>query len=349
MIVNELGIKFVKLLTDVSGVEDQAVTFECDISKAKWKKSGQDVIVKWFKGERELRETSKYAIRRDGVNHSLTIKQLAFEDVADYSAVCLAEKTSGKLTIQESGVTFTSKLKDVQVNEKEMATFECDVSKTHSSKSNELLPVVWCKKTLDDKEDTLVKDARVEFSAKNKKLILKIDNTKPEDAGVYVVCIGGIRAEANLTVNEIPVVFKRPLEDQRAREGQSCVFECVVNRIDKPVKWFVNGKLVSKEDISSGKYVISQEKGRLQLKINNLELEKDNECEITCQVGDKANSKAKLRVEEDDIKFIERLVDSGIKENEPVQLVCKLSKLKYVTRPNQELSVKWFIKGKEVN
>lgn len=76
---------------------------------------------------------------------------------------------------------------------------------------------------------------------------------------------------------------------------------------------------------------------------------KDNNAEIVCQVGDKAKSVAKLRVDEDDIKFIERLVDSGVKENEPAQFVCKLSKLKYVTRPNQDLEIKWFINGKEID
>ena len=192
------------------------------------------------------------------------------------------------------------------------------------------------------------------MSTKNKKLILKIDDCTLEDAGTYIVTIGGIRAEANLTVNEIPFVFKRPLEDQRAKEGQSCVFECTLNRAptaDKPVKWFVNGKLITKDDIKSGKYTVTQEKTRLQLKVNNLDLANDNACEITCQVGDKTKSstKAKLNVDEEDIKFVERLVDTGAKENSPAQFVCKLSKLKYVTRPNQDLNIKWFLKGKEID
>ena len=84
---------------DISGVEDQSALFECELSKAKWKKTGHDVVVKWYKGERELKETSKYTIKRDGVNHSLTINTLMFEDIAEYSAVVLIERTSGKLEI----------------------------------------------------------------------------------------------------------------------------------------------------------------------------------------------------------------------------------------------------------
>lgn len=147
LIVNELPVKFIKPLADLSAIEDETASFECELSKAKWKKTGNEVVVKWFKGQRELRETSKYSIRRDGIIHALTIKQLVIEDIAEYTAVVLVEKTSGKLTIKESSVSFSSKLKNVEVNEKETATFECEVTKTHSSQTNEPLPVTWSRKS----------------------------------------------------------------------------------------------------------------------------------------------------------------------------------------------------------
>lgn len=73
-----------------------------------------------------------------------------------------------------------------------------------------------------------------------------------EEPGTYTVKIGGVSATAKLVVNKIPVVFKRPIRDQTAKEGTNCIFECTVNRDDKPVKWFVDTKLVTREDISSG-------------------------------------------------------------------------------------------------
>ena len=243
-------------------------------------------------------------------------------------------------------------MKDVEVTEKETAQLDCEVSKTHISKTGEVLPVVWFKKLDEDgveKEEKVYSGGRIEMVKLNRKLVLKINNATVEDSGTYVVSVGGVKAQAKLTVNEIPVVFKKPLEDQRAKEGQSSSFECTVNRADKPVTWFVNGKPITKEDITSGKYSVSQEKNRLQLTINNLDLARDNNCEITCQVGDKAKSVARLKVDEDDIKFVERLADNGVKENEPAQFVCKLSKTKYETRPNQDLKIRWFIKGKELD
>lgn len=347
--VNELPVKFIKQLKNLSGVEDQSVVFECELSKSKWKKTGNDVIVKWFKGERELKETSKYSMKRDGVTQSLTVKQLIFEDTAEYSAVVQTEKTTAKLDIQDGEIEFTTKLRDVEVTEKETAQFDCEVNKIQLSRTGESLPVVWYKKSDKSEDEKLYQAGRIEIVKLNKRLVLKINTSVVEDAGVYVISVGSAKAEAKLTVKEIPVVFKKPLEDQRAKEASNCTFECTVNRADKPVKWFINGELITKEDVKSGKYSISQEKNRLQLTINNLDLAKDNNCEITCQVGDKTKSHAKLRVDEEDIKFVERLADSGVKENDPAQFICKLSKLNYVTRPNQELDIKWFVKGKQVD
>ncbi len=190
------------------------------------------------------------------------------------------------------------------------------------------------------------KDNRFEMSTKNKKLILKINEATLEDAGTYIVSIGsGLRSQAKLTVNEIPIVFKMPLADQRGKEGHSVTFECQVNRGDKPVKWFANGEPIN---VKTGKYLTSQDRTRLQLTINDLDLINDDDCSITCQVGDKGKSKAKLRVDEDDIRFIERLVDIGVRETDSVTFSCKLNKTKYKNRPNKELKIKWFIKGKEI-
>lgn len=224
------------------------------------------------------------------------------------------------------------------------------MSKTHLSGSGQALPIEWFKKNeTTGAEEKIEVSRRIDTVKLNKKLALKIKDATLEDSGTYVLSIGGVKAEAKLTVIEIPVKFKKPLEDQRAKEGQNCTFECTVNRTDKPVTWLINGVPISKDAIRDGKYTISQEKNRLQLTINNLDLEKDNNCEVTCQVGEKSKSSARLRVDEDEIKFVERLVDLGVRENEPAQFVCKLSKLEYKNKPGQTLNIKWFVNGREID
>ncbi len=235
-------------------------------------------------------------------------------------------------------------MRDIEVNEKETAQFECEPNKLESN-SGQMYPVAWYRRLEGNKEEKIEKGGRFEMVLKNKKLILKINEATLEDAGTYIVTIGEARTQAKLTVKEIPVVFKMPLEDRRGKESHSVTFECIVNRGDKPVKWFANGELINTK---SGKYVATQDKTRLQLIINDLDLINDDDCSIACQVGEKLKSKAKLRVDEDDIRFVERLVDVGVKETTTVCFTCKLNKTKYRNRPNQELKVKWYLKGKEI-
>ena len=214
------------------------------------------------------------------------------------------------------------------------------------SVSGEAYPVTWFKRTEGTKEKKIGKDERIEIISKNRKLFLKINDAVPEDSGHYSVTIGDLRTQARLTVNEIPLVFKSPLKDQKAREGESATFEFTVNRGDKPVKWLVNGEPVN--NTKSGKYTASQGRTTFSFTINDLDLLNDDEAVISCLVGDKLKSKAKLRVIEDDIRLVERLVDVGAKETTTVQFQCKLNKTKYRNRPNEPLNVKWFIKGEEI-
>lgn len=274
---------------------------------------------------------------------------MAFEDIADYSATVIEEKTTGKLNITEGGAEFTNKMRDVEVDEKESGQFDIEVNRIKSSLTGETLPYVWFRKAGDmTSEEELVKSDKFSISNLGKKLILRINECEMEDAGTYIVTIGDAKTKAKLIVNEIPVIFKRPLRDQTAKEGQACTFEATVNRDDKPVKWFVNGILIKPEDVASGKYVVKKNKCKLSLTINDLAMDSHHEAEITCQCGDKAKSKAKLTLDEEDIRFVERVVDLGVKENETALFTAKLNKIKYETRPNQRLSVKWFVKGKEV-
>lgn len=159
LLVNELAPTFVKPLSNASGTEEASAEFNCELSKSKWKKTGLDIIVKWFKGQREIKETTKYGMKRHGVKHTLGVRQLAFDDVSEYSASVMAERTSADLTVGESGVEFTSKMKDVEVEEKETAQFDIEVNRLVSSASGEAIPYQWVRK-FDGSEEELTKAGR---------------------------------------------------------------------------------------------------------------------------------------------------------------------------------------------
>jgi len=183
LLVNELAPTFVKPLSDVAGVEDEAAAFECELSKAKWKKTGLDIVVKWFRGEREIKETTKYGMKRSGARHTLEVRQLAFDDVSEYSAAVMAERTSGKLTLSEGGVEFTSKMRDVEVEEKETAQFEVEVNRAVSSATGQGIPFVWSRRCGGEVEE-LEKSSRFQMSCIGKKLVLKVNECTMEEPGM---------------------------------------------------------------------------------------------------------------------------------------------------------------------
>ncbi len=56
--------------------------------------------MKWLKGERELKDSLKYSINRDGSKRSLTVRNLAFEDVNNYSIEIQKEKCTAQLKVK---------------------------------------------------------------------------------------------------------------------------------------------------------------------------------------------------------------------------------------------------------
>ena len=99
----ELPVKFVKQLSNLKAKEDESATFKCEISKDQWKKKdkgNKPITVKWFKAQKEVKESPRHIFKSNGVQHSLTISELEFDDISDYSAVLSEdEKTTAKLVV----------------------------------------------------------------------------------------------------------------------------------------------------------------------------------------------------------------------------------------------------------
>ena len=166
------------------------------------------------------------------------------------------------------------------------------------------------------------------------------------DAGFYTVKVDNVKSTCKLSICETPVSFKRHLSDVQQKEGQSCTFECTINRPDKEAKWFINDRLITDQDIKSGNFTIKKDKNKHELVINNLKLSDDGST-IRCEFG-RVRSEANLEVQEEDIKFLDRLVDVGVKEKDEAQFMCRISKLK-LKETLAPINFKWFLKNKEIN
>ncbi|CAF3878648.1 unnamed protein product, partial [Adineta steineri] len=341
--IDELPPEFVLTTTplqDRECFEEEDVEFECELSKSKWKKTGQTIICKWFRnGDRELRSTAKYSIDRSGPIQKLIIHNAQFEDDGEYSCVIMDKTINAKLTVKEIPVAFTQLLEDIQTIERETVTFQCEISKTHSTRTQTEIPIQWYRDGVK-----LVGGGRFEISkaSLNKRQILKVINASLTDSGEYACTAGSdqIRTVANLTVGDLDVEFSQTLQDRTILEDQTLILECVVNRTDKPIAWFFNDQKIE----SGTKYDIGREKNKLRLVIKNVTL--DNEGQYTCRVAD-VKTQCKVIVDEENVRFIERLTDIGTKEGESAKFQCSVSKVSYV-KAKRDINFKWLHDGKPI-
>ncbi len=359
LIVDELPPEFVLTtisLKDQECFEEENVEFECELSKSKWKKTGQTIICKWFRNiDRELRSTAKYSIERSGPMQKLIIHNAQFEDEAEYRCVIMDKFVAAKLIVKgkdfvvltirirlyfsflEIPVSFTQLLEDIQTIERETVIFQCEISKTHSTRTETEIPIQWYRDGVQ-----MVGGGRFEISKStgNKRQILKIINTSLTDTGDYACTAGTekIRTTANLIVGDLNVEFSQTLQDRTILEDQTLILECIVNRTDKPISWFFND-----QQIQSGiKYDINREKNKLRLVVKNITI--DNEGQYTCRVAD-VKTQCKIIVDEEKVRFTERLTDVGTKEGDSAKYQCTVSKLSYI-KAKRDIDFKWLHNGK---
>lgn len=342
--VDELPPEFVLTATpmkDQECFEEQDVEFECELNKSKWKKTGQTIICKWLRNvDRELRVTAKYSIERSGPMQKLIIHNAQFEDEAEYSCSIMDKIITAKLVVKEIPVAFTQLLDDIQTIERETVVFQCETSKTHSTRTQTEIPIKWYRDRVP-----LVGGGRFEISKASggKRQVLKIINASLTDSGEYACTAGSddIRTVANLTIGDLEVEFSQTLQDRTVLEDQTLTLECVVNRTDKPIAWFFNEQKIE----SGSKYDISREKNKLRLVVKNVTI--DNEGQYTCRVAD-VKTQCKVIVDEEKVRFTERLTDVGTKEGESAKFQCSASKLTYV-KAKRDIDFKWLHNGKVID
>lgn len=174
----------------------------------------------------------------------------------------------------------------------------------------------------------------------NKRQVLKIINASLTDSGEYACTAGTekVRTVANLTVGDLDVEFSQTLQDRTILEDQTLILECIVNRTDKPIAWFFNDQQIQ----SGTKYDINREKNKLRLIVKNVT--NDNEGQYTCRVAD-VKTQCKVIVDEEKVRFTERLTDVGSKEGDSAKFQCSVSKLIYI-KSKRDVDFKWLHNGK---
>ncbi|XP_014350243.1 obscurin isoform X31 [Latimeria chalumnae] len=298
--VQALPVLFKQELKNEEAKEGGRSTLRCEVSKT-------DAQVQWKKGDAVIQPSDKYEIRQKGKSLELIVRNLQLEDSGEYTCVTGDQKTSASLKVNALPVLFKRELKNEVAEEGGRATLRCEVSKADALAE-------W------RKGDTVLQPSnKYEIKQKGKSLELIVHNLQPEDSGEYTCATRDQKTTASLKVNALPILIKRELKNEEAKEGESASLHCEVSKPDAPAQWKKGDHVLQPSD----KYEIQQIGKNLELTVHNLQPEDAGE--YTCIIGDQV-TKARLKVEALPVLFEQELQNEEAMEGGKATLRCEVSK-----------------------
>ncbi|XP_038157478.1 obscurin isoform X15 [Cyprinodon tularosa] len=307
-------IQLIKPLTETKAHETETVTLEVELSQA-------DVEGSWTRDGAKLKSGANCRITTLGKKHTLTLSNLKREDAGMISFQAEGVHTSSKLMVTEPPALISKPIMDINVPEKEKATFECEVSRNNAE-------VKWFK---DDVE--LKPGKNFALHSLGRKRTLVINKCTPEDGGTYICRTTDDNTSAKLTVHARDIKIIKKLEDVEAVEKESASFTCEISHDDVECNWFRgNTKIKANDNIK-----MRQEGRTYVLLFKSVTPEDVGEIRFSAE---KACSTAKLKVKELPVKFVKKLRDKIAMYKHRVHLECQVSRV--------SAKVKWFKNKMEI-
>ncbi|XP_064451756.1 obscurin isoform X11 [Mirounga angustirostris] len=299
LMVTELPVRFSRPLQDMVATEKDKVTLECELSRP-------NVDVRWLKDGVELRVGKTVGMVAQGACRSLIIYRCELGDQGVYVCDAHDAQSSASLKVQGRKVQIVRPLEDVEVMEKEGATFSCEVSLDE-------VPAQWFWEG-----SKLRPSDNVRIRQEGRKYTLIYRRVLAEDAGEIRFVAESAESRAELRVKELPVAILRPLRDKIAMEKHRGVLECQMSRASAQVQWF-KGPVELRpgpkyEMVSDGLY------RKLIIK----DVQPEDEDTYTCDAGD-AKTSAQFFVEEQSITIVRGLQDVTVMEPAPAWFECETS------------------------
>ncbi|XP_043991337.1 obscurin isoform X29 [Gambusia affinis] len=320
-------IQVIKALRETKAHETETVTLEVELSQA-------DVEGSWTRDGAKLKSGANCRITTAGKKHVLTLSNLKREDAGTISFQAEGVHTSSKLIVTEPLAMISKPIMDINVPEKEKATFECEVSRNNAE-------VKWFK---DDVELKPTKNIAIHSFGQKRSLV--INKCTPEDGGTYICRTADDNTSAKLTVHARDIKIVKKLEDVEAVEKESASFICEISHDDVEYQWFKgNAKIKASENVK-----IRQEGRTYVLLFKSVTPEDMGEIRFTAE---KASSAAKLKVKELPVKFVKKLRDKIAMYKHRAHLECQVSrasaKVKWFKNKMEiKASKKYEIKGEDV-
>ncbi|XP_015254426.1 PREDICTED: obscurin isoform X6 [Cyprinodon variegatus] len=289
-------IQLIKPLTETKAHETETVTLEVELSQA-------DVEGSWTRDGAKLKSGANCRITTLGKKHTLTLSNLKREDAGMISFQAEGVHTSSKLIVTEPPALISKPIMDINVPEKEKATFECEVSRNNAE-------VKWFK---DDVE--LKPGKNFALHSLGRKRTLVINKCTPEDGGTYICRTADDNTSAKLTVHARDIKIIKKLEDVEAVEKESASFTCEISHDDVECNWFRgNTKIKANDNIK-----MRQEGRTYVLLFKSVTPEDMGEIRFSAE---KACSTAKLKVKEQSISIVREL--AAVEVTEPFAAVFEI-------------------------
>uniref|UniRef100_A0A8D1NFF7 non-specific serine/threonine protein kinase n=2 Tax=Sus scrofa TaxID=9823 RepID=A0A8D1NFF7_PIG len=320
-------VRLVRGLQAVEAQEQGVATMEVELSHA-------DVEGSWTRDGLRLQPGPTCQLAVHGPTHSLTLSQLQRQDGGLVTFRAEGVHTSAQLVVTGRNVQIVRPLEDVEVMEKEGATFSCEVS-------HDEVPAHWFREGIKLRPTDNVRirqegemdfrrtsppshsQATSPFTAKwslfpGRTYTLIYRRVLVGDAGEIKFVAENAESRAQLRVKELPVAILRPLRDKIAMEKHRGVLECQMSRASAQVRWFKG----SVELQPGAKYEMISDGLYRKLVINAVQPE--DEDTYTCDAGDVKTS-AQFFVEEQSITIVRGLQDVTVMEPAPAWFECELS------------------------
>ncbi|XP_072300384.1 titin-like isoform X2 [Eucyclogobius newberryi] len=178
--LNVETIKIIKKIKDVNALLDSTASFELSLSH-------DNIPVTWLFNGKELKSSDKCKIQAERKAHKLVLQNVDSSNLGEYTALVGHLQCSASLTVESLRVT--KPLKNVEVAETQIASFDCEVSHFN-------VPSTWLKNGVE-----IEMSDKFRIVVQGKLHQLKILNTSRDDSAEYTFVCGNDRVSATLTVS----------------------------------------------------------------------------------------------------------------------------------------------------
>ncbi|XP_039875870.1 obscurin isoform X18 [Simochromis diagramma] len=301
--LTDLAIKFQK-----KSVKDTCVVQASESIVLSTELTSEGGSVRWFRDGMELKESSKYEMKKEGLSRTLIVKSAEMKDSGTYSCQTADDKLEFKVQVKDSALKFVLPLKPATVELGGTLSLICELNQASGD-------AVWHHNGREIKPG-----GRFCVRADGARRILTVTGMTKEDEGEYSCECRNDKTSAKVSSKAPRLVrLVTKLNNVVATERKDAVFKCAVSPADVSVRWFHNSIPI----VSGQKYKLEQGGGSHSLTITSVTQKDAGEISVDAEGK---SCKATLQVQHEPVTFKKKLENLTVEEQSEVRMEVELSK-----------------------